>query len=302
MKLDFVKHRKVTLTITAALIVVALILLATAGLNFGIDFQGGTLLERAVPGQVTVAEVEQAMASAEFQELGMGRSFVQPLESETGDETVFLIRTGAFASNEQLRAVDDVLAATFGDVTERRTEVVGPVIGKELRNQAVWALLIAGAGMLLYISFRFEYRFAVVAILTQLHDVMIVLGIFSLLAIEINTSFIAAILTVVGYSINNTIVIFDRTRENLRLKRQRGLSQLVNDSINESLSRTINTSLTTLLIVLALFIFGGATIRDFTFALLIGVIAGTYSSLFLANPLWLLWRHLEERRSVRKPA
>lgn len=297
--MNIIGYRKWYMGIAGAVIVASLILLATSGLNLGIDFQGGTLLERAVPGQVSVAAVEEVMADPTLEAYGFGRSFVQPLEGESPDETIFLIRTrDVSAGSEPLRAIDEALAARFGDVTIRRTEVVGPVIGEELQRQALWALLLSGIGMLIYISLRFEYRFGVVAVITILHDVIVVLGLLALLQIEINISFIAAILTVVGYSINDTIIIFDRIREHLRLrKKQQTLPELVNDSIRQTLARTINTTLTTLFVVVSLLLFGGASIKDFTLTLFVGILAGAYSSIFVAGPLWLEWRMLSERKA-----
>ena len=198
--------------------------------------------------------------------------------------------------------IDDSLSKHFGEVQARRTEMVGPVVGQELVKQALMALLLAAIGMLIYLSFRFEYRFATVAVLAVLHDALIVLGIFALLAKEINSPFIASILTVVGYSVNNTIVIFDKIRENMSFRKRESWAELANKSINETLTRSINTSLTTLLAVLALFFFGGATIQDFVLALLLGIVVGTYSSVFVAGPLWVVWKDWDDRRKATKIA
>ena len=205
-------------------------------------------------------------------------------------QTVVIIRTRAVDGTEALDTIDQALKERFGEVTVRRTELVGPVIGRELVRNALLALLIVGAGMLVYISFRFEYRFGLVALMGLGHDVLIALGVLALVGRELNTPFIAGILTVVGYSINNTIVVFDRIRENQQLDRRRSLIELVNSSISQTLARQINTSLTTLVAVGALYFFGGSTIKDFTLTLLVGIVAGTYSSIFVVRPLWLVLR------------
>jgi len=183
-----------------------------------------------------------------------------------------------------------------------RVDNVGAVIGKELTREAFLALLIASVAMVLYITMRFEFKFAVAAILALLHDVFVVLAFFSLFKVEINSPFIAAILTIIGYSINDTIVIFDRIRENLKYHRKRTILEVINDSINESLVRSINTSLTTLVVLVALFVafnyfVGGMNLKVFALALLVGIVSGTYSSIFIASPLWYLWKLGEGKTS-----
>ncbi|NLJ85203.1 MAG: protein translocase subunit SecF [Firmicutes bacterium] len=291
--MDFVGKRKISFRISLALVVLSLILLIKPGLNWGVDFTGGTLMERGFERSVTAGEVRQVLGSLQIEGLDMAKSVIQP----TDNNRAALIRSQTL-SNEQIQAIDAGLRAHFGEVEARRTEMVGPVVGQELVRQALMALLLAAIGMLIYLSFRFEYRFAVVAVIAVLHDAIVVLGLFALLAREINSPFIASILTVVGYSVNNTIVIFDKIRENISFRKRESWAELANKSINETLTRSINTSLTTLLAVLALFFFGGATIQDFVLALLLGILVGTYSSIFVAGPLWVVWREWDDRRKA----
>jgi preprotein translocase subunit SecF len=291
--MDFVGKRKIPFGISLVLVVVSAILLVVPGLNWGVDFTGGTLMERGFDRAVTAGEIRQVLGSLQLKDLDLGKSVIQPTENNLSA----LIRTQVL-TNEQILAIDEGLVAHFGPVESLRTEMVGPVVGQELVKQALMALLLAAVGMLVYLSFRFEYRFAGVAVLAVLHDALIVLGIFALLAKEINSPFIASILTVVGYSVNNTIVIFDKIRENIQFRKRESWAELANKSINETLTRSINTSLTTLLAVLALFFFGGATIQDFVLALLLGILVGTYSSVFVAGPLWVAWKEWDDRRKT----
>lgn len=296
--MNFVGLRRQGFILSSILVVLSVILLLAPGLNLGIDFTGGSIIERRVDTQVTAESLRQVLES-DLNELGISGAVIQVLDNPHE----FLIRTRTLTNNE-IAQIDEELNSAFGGLVERRTEMVGPVIGQELVRQALLALLVASIGILAYVSFRFEYRFAVSAIVAALHDVLIVLGIFALTGREINTPFVAAILTVVGYSINDTIVIFDRIRENLRFKKKETLEEVVNNSLNQTISRTVNTSLTTLFVVALLFIFGGTTIQDFAFALLIGVFVGTYSSLFVASPVWLTWSlHTKKKHSSQaKPA
>ena len=179
------------------------------------------------------------------------------------------------------------------DIETIRMEEVDPIVGQELKEKALLATIIASLGMIIYITLRFEFKFAITAILAVLHDALIVLGFFALFKIPINAPFIAAILTILGYSINDTIVIYDRIRENIRLLHKETLDKIINISLKQTLTRSINTSLTTLLAIIMLYFFGGETIKDFTLALIIGIIAGTYSSIFIASPLWYTWKKTE---------
>lgn len=288
---DFMRYSKATMWLSAALVLLSLLSIGLKGFNLGIDFTGGILLDRQLGRAATAAEVRDVLQNPALADLNLGGAVVQPLD-EPG---AMLIRVGLFDAADIAR-IDGQLADAFEGVTERRTDFVTPVIGAELVRNALIALAISAAGVLGYVWFRFELKFAVAAIATSLHDVIIVLGVFSYFWREINTPFIAAVLTVLGYSINDTIVIFDRIREHLQGGKTKPSAELVNLSLNETLSRTINTSLTTLFVVVTMFLFGGETIRDFVMLLMIGIVVGTYSSIFLASPLWLQWRLKDDPR------
>ncbi|HHV15924.1 MAG TPA: protein translocase subunit SecF [Gelria sp.] len=270
----FIKRRKVFYIISLLIIIPGLVSLVINGLNLGIDFTGGSIVQVQMESSVQSAQVRSAL-----QEIGMERADV----SKSGNQ--FLIRTTEL-DQEQTRELLDTLEAKFNNVEFLSAESVGASIGKELTNKAILAVIIAAVAMLIYISIRFEWTFGVAAIVSEIHDVLFVLGLFSLFQWEINTSFIAAILTVVGYSINDTIVIFDRIRENLRMKRKEDYASLVNRSIMQSLNRSINTVLTSLFALIALLAFGGGNIRYFILAMVIGFVIGCYSSIFVASPVW----------------
>jgi len=289
-RFNFMRYGKATLTLSAVLIVLSLLSLAFRGLNLGIDFTGGTLIERQLGRAATADEVRAVLTGEAVADLDLGSAVIQPLD----DPRDVLIRTRPLASDE-IDRVDAALAAAFGGVEVLRTELVGPVIGAELVRRALLAVALASLGILIYVSLRFEFKFAVAALVALLHDAIIATGAVSALGVEVNSPFIAAILTVVGYSLNATIVIFDRVRENRQLRPAEPLVDLLNRSLNATLARTIHTSATTLLTVLTLFLFGGSTLRDFILVLLVGLTVGTYSSIFVANPFWWLWKEREER-------
>lgn len=280
------ERKNLWLGTAACLVLVSILLLLTKGLNFGIDFTGGTLLERRLPVATNGTEIMEQLSQLDL-DLG------QPVIQMAGDRDA-IIRTAPLDSTE-IDLVDAKLEEAYGDVEVRRTEMVGPVIGGELIRKGLWSLGLAAILMLIYVAFRFEWTFGVAAVLPLLHNVLVVCGLFALLGMEINTNFIAAILTIVGYSINDTIVIFDRIRENRRNQPKLDQDTLVDTSVTQSLTRTINTSVTTLLVLVALLILGGSTIRDLVIGLIAGIVVGTLSSLFLATPLWL-W--LEERKKT----
>ncbi len=288
--MNFVGVRRKFFTLSAILIGLSIIMLIGPGLNLGIDFTGGTIMERRVDQPVTVESLRDVLTN-DLANLEISNAVIQRLDRHNE----FIVRTRDLSTDEVAR-VNEALDQAFGGLEERRTEMVGPVIGRELVAKALWALFFAALGILAYVSLRFEYRYAVAAIVAVLHDVIIVLGLFALTGREINSPFVAAILTVVGYSINDTIVIFDRVRENVRFRKKEGYDEIVNKSLNQTLSRSINTSVTTLFVVTLLFVFGGASISDFAFALVVGVLAGTYSSIFVASPVWLEWVLASQRK------
>ena len=279
MQLDIVGNRKIWFGLSGLFIVIGLVaLLLHGGLNPGIEFQGGTLLQLQFNQATSLEQVRSVLA-----DYNLEKSTLQ----ETGDGA-FLVRTKEL-NDEARREVLAGLKEKIGPYEMLRNEKVGAVVSAELRNNAFLALTIAAILMLIYIALRFEIKFAVAGVLALLHDILITVGIFALLNVEIDSTFIAAILTIVGYSINDTIVVFDRIRENLKANKKEPLAKLVNRSIMETLTRSVNTALTTLFAVIALLVFGGETTKVFALALFIGLLAGTYSSIFIASPLWYSW-------------
>ena len=295
--IPFVRYQRLAYAISGALVALSLLLLPIMGLNFGIDFRGGILIEVRVPGP----SADLGAMRASLGGLGLGEVALQ----EFGEPTDVLIRIERQAGGEeaQLAAVDTVkaaLASDFGDdVSYRRVEFVGPKVSGDLLWAGTQAVIYALIAILAYIWFRFEWQFSIGAILALIHDVILTLGIFSLLGLEFNLSTVAALLTIVGYSLNDTVVIYDRVRENLRRYKSMAMPALIDRSLNEMLARTVMTSLTTLLALIALFVFGGPVIRGFTFAMIWGVLVGTYSSIYIAGPLLL---HLNLRRDSVAPA
>ena len=296
--INFIAVRRRTMILSLALIVVGLVSVAIhKGFNTGIDFAGGTLVEvrfePAVPLEEVRAVVERAgFSGAEVTNFGSEEEILIKVKS---------IGEAAEASERITLALREHFADSFNDTDGlRRVESVGPKIGGELKTAAFWAIIYSLAGIVVYISWRFEFRFAIAAIIALIHDVLITLGFFSVTNREISIPVIAGILTVVGYSLNDTIVVFDRIRENLRSRKREGYENVVNGSINETLSRTIITSFTTLVVVLCLVILGGPVIRDFALTLLVGVIVGTYSSIFVASPVLVEWEAWQVRRKKRK--
>jgi preprotein translocase subunit SecF len=293
----FIRYQWLAYAISGALVALSLLLLPTKGLNFGIDFQGGILIEVRVPGEAADLGAMRATLGG----LGLGEVALQ----EFGEPTDVLIRIERQAGGEeaQLAAVDRVKAALAerlgDDVSYRRVEFVGPKVSGDLFWAGTQAVIYALIAILAYIWFRFEWQFAVGAVIALIHDVTLTLGVFALLGLEFNLSTVAALLTIVGYSLNDTVVIYDRVRENLRRYKTMPLPALLDRSINETLARTVMTSLTTLLALLALIVLGGPVIRDFTFAMIWGVLVGTYSTIYIASPLLL---HLNLRRESVAPA
>lgn len=288
MRFRFILYRKVWFGISLALILIGLVSLGTRGLNFGIDFVGGIRFEMELEEATSEMPVREVLAAH-----GMGDAEIQLIGA---DRRTVSIRSRALPGADERQALYQDLEAALGSFSLTSLDEVMPVIGTELQRQGLMAIGLASILMVAYISYRFEFKFGVVAIATALHDVLLALGLFSLLWLEIDTAFIAAILTIVGYSINDTIVIFDRIRENLKYRKKESLSEVVDTGINQTLSRSINTSATTLLAVSALLVFGSATIRDFSLALIIGILAGTYSSIFVASPLWVTWQEWSHNR------
>ncbi|WP_440923714.1 protein translocase subunit SecF [Candidatus Pelagibacter sp.] len=262
--------------LSVSLVIISLLLLTFKGLNFGIDFKGGTLIElRSTDNKINVSSIRDNLS-----QMNLGDVSVKNF----GNETDFLIK---FENNENKNVIDEIkknLDKSFGNSFNfRRVENVGPKVSAELLRSGVIAISVALFLMLVYIWIRFEWQFSLGAIVALFHDVIVTLGLFSLLGLEINLSIIAAVLTIVGYSMNDTVVIFDRVRENLRKYSDIKIFELTNLSINETLSRTLITSITTLLALLSIFFFGGEVLKGFSLAMIFGVIFGTYSSIYIAN-------------------
>ena len=284
MDVDIIGKRKIWFAISGVLLVIGIIAMLTQGLNLGIDFTGGTIMQFSFDEQVSNSEIREVLS-----EVGIDKESVVQQTENNGVQ----FKT-AKLSQDQVVAIQDEIEARYPSAEMLRTAAVGPTIGQELKANAIKALLIAAIAIVIYISIRFEYRFAIAAILALLHDVFIVLGAFAILGIEINSPFVAALLTIVGYSINDTIVIFDRIREKIHYSKKDTFEALTNQALLDTLPRSINTSVTTLLPILAILILGGTTIQTFMVALLIGMLSGTYSSIFVASPILVEWNERKE--------
>ena len=278
--IPFNKFYKQFNVLSLTLILISLVLLTFKGLNYGVDFKGGTLIElRSLDKTLTISDLRKS-----FNNLNLGDVTVKKF----GKENDYVIKFEKKQSIEEnfIENIKIELANDIGNIFEfRRVESVGPKVSSELLKSGVIAIALSLGAMLIYIWIRFEWQFSLGAITAVFHDVVITLGFFSLLNFEINLSIVAAVLTIVGYSMNDTVVIFDRVRENLRKYADIKIFEITNISINETLSRTIITSVTTLLALLSIFIFGGAILKGFSFAMILGVIVGTYSSIYIANPI-----------------
>ena len=276
--LNFMGIRRPALIFSAILVLGSLTFLLTRGLNLGIDFTGGNVIQVEFDNLPEVSEVRKVVAGVAAQE-AMIQNF---------GEKGIIIRTNE-DTEESREKVSAALEKSFPDMKVVGYEKVGPVVGGELRRQAIIGVSIALVAILIYITLRFQFRFAVVSVVPLVHDVIVALGFFSITQMELSSSFIAAILTIVGYSLNNTIIILDRIRENWRDLGRDGIVKLVNDSVNQTLARTINTTLTTIFPVIALCVWGGPVLQAFSYAMLVGVIAGPYSSMFVATGFLVEW-------------
>lgn len=276
--INFMGQRKVALILSAIILAISLASLFSRGMNWGLDFTGGTLIEVSYPEAPELSDLRGALDQAGFddfvvQTFGGPREIIVRMPADQGDDS------GADLSTQVL----DALSAQEPGIDLRRVEFVGPQVGQELAEQGGLALLYALFGILLYVSFRFQWRFAVGAVAALIHDVLLVVGILSIFRVNFDLTVVAAILAVIGYSLNDTIVLYDRLRENFVIKRKGTPTELCNLSINQMLGRTLMTSLTTLLVLMALFYFGGEIIHAFAFTLIIGVVVGTYSSIYIAG-------------------
>ena len=282
-QLNFNKYFKIFNIFSISLVIFSIVLLLFKGLNYGVDFKGGTLIElRATDKQITISQLRQSFLNMDLgdvsvKEFGKNNDFLIKFEKKKNDNSNFI---GEIKEN-----LTQLIGSGFNF---RRVENVGPKVSAELLKSGIIAIGLSLAAMLLYIWIRFEWQFSLGAILALFHDVILTLGVFSLFSLEINLSIVAAVLTIVGYSMNDTVVIFDRVRENLNKFSDIKIFDLTNISINETLSRTIITSVTTLLALVSIYIFGGEILKGFSLAMILGVIFGTYSSIYIANPVLIL--------------
>ncbi|GBD92942.1 preprotein translocase subunit SecF [bacterium BMS3Abin05] len=292
--IDFIGNRKFGYMFSGTLIFITLVLLIVRGPNYGIDFRGGVSVRVKFDNTVTVKMIRNSL-----QKIGYGNAEIKETSRKTvgGIEKEMIIQVELTRKPDVIASkVTEQLKKDFSKGLDIRSiDTVGPKIGGELRRAAIWAVLFSMLLILVYITLRFEFRFAVGAIIPLFHDVLITLGFFLIFNLQISLDVVAAFLTIVGYSLNDTIVVFDRIRENMRTRRRESFSQIINESINETLSRTVITSFTTFLVILVLFLFGGEVIHDFSFAMLVGVVIGTYSSIFVAAPLLIEWEHYSPR-------
>jgi preprotein translocase subunit SecF len=311
---NIIGKRGLALWVSGILLAVGIVSFTAAGLNFGIDFRGGFLLHMKFDNVVTENAIRSTIGQEKFRisprEIQVQMVVNELTVKESNEFIVYIPKNQEEFEGDQkateiekMAKVNQTIKEIKAELTEKlkvkefmRQEFVGPAIGRRLRTQALYSCIVALIGILIYISMRFDLKFATAAIIALIHDVWITLAIFSLFKIEINMTFIAAILTIIGYSLNDTIVISDRIRENLKLLRKHAYKDIINISINQSLSRTINTSVTTFIPVLMLYLFGGAVLKTLSQALLIGVVVGTYSSIFVVSPIIVSWKEYEDKK------
>jgi preprotein translocase subunit SecF len=292
---DFVGKMKLAFGISMAIIIISFASIVWhGGLNYGIDFAGGTMVQVKFNVPFSIEKIRDS-----FRPLGIQNSIIQQYGPQ---EIVVRIPEGGADLKGLSGGIEESLSNTFGKnaVEMRRVEMVGPKVGKDLTKKALLAIIFSWLGILVYVGVRFEFRYALGGILALVHDTVITVGAFSLLNKEFDLTIVAALLTIIGYSINDTIVVFDRIRENSRKNIKQPLSEVINSSVNQTLSRTILTSFTVFIVLLALFFFGGPVIHDFAFALIIGVVVGTYSSVFIAAPIVLVWENWRPSKIRRK--
>ncbi len=281
---DIVSHRNKFFAFSLAITVIGLITLLVFGLNYGVDFKAGTAVDVSLENKATKSEINESIERAKIEK-------AEELRIGGDQQDRITLRFAEVLTDKQVYALEKEMRASFGDKTAFEVNVVDPEIARELARSAIIGVIIASIGIVIYTIIRFEWRFAIAAIIALLHDAFIVVSFFSIFQLEVNLPFVAAVLTIIGYSINDTIVIFDRIRENLRFTKKKtfeNISILVNDSIWQTMTRSINTVVTVIFAAVALFIFGSESIALFSLAILIGLISGAYSSIFIASPVWLL--------------
>lgn len=274
--------KMITLIISLSLVIASYAVLATKGLNYGIDFAGGTVIQVKYDTAAPINEMRTLISKNELFDGASISEFGSP------DEVVIRVRTSSSSVTSDMGDVAREALKGSGNFEIRRVDIVGPKVGNELREKGIMAMVLAIIGILIYVSFRFEWRFALASVIALVHDVSIAMGAISLFQVEVNLDILAAMLTILGYSLNDTIIVFDRIREGLTKIKTAVLSSVINESVTRTLSRTTLTSLTTFFVVLTLWLWGGEIIHGFGFTLLVGIIVGTYSSIFVASPV-LIW-------------
>ncbi len=279
LRLPFMRFKGLCFGLSILFMALSLVLFFTRGLNYGVDFKGGSLIEmQSKSGPADLADIRSKLNS-----LGIGDVQIQSFGADT--DVLIRVEQQPGGEGEQQAAMNKVVNTLGDNFTQRRIEVVGPAVSSELRRTGIIAVLASILAIIVYVWFRFEWQFAAGAVVALFHDVLVTVGVFSLLQLAFDLSIVAALLTILGYSVNDTVVVSDRIRENLRKFKRMDLNELLNISINETLSRTILTGMTAIAGILALLIFGGEVIRNFSFAMLFGILIGTYSSIFIAAPL-----------------
>lgn len=293
--LHFIKYKNFLFALSGIIIAIGIVFgIIHGGFNLGIDFTGGATVWAHLGRTFDISEVKAITDKYDPD---------ATITYAGSDKTEVMVKTMAQFDNAKRAEVIKAFQDKFKiDESAIQFDTIGPVIGQELRTQAFWALLIANLGILIYISFRFEWRFGVAAIAALIHDLLIMISVYLVLDIPVNSSFIAAILTIVGYSVNDTIVIFDRIRENIKKTRKFDPEQLADESITETLARSINTVLTVVICVASLYLFGVPAIKEFALPLLVGIISGCYSSIFIASPIWVMFKNTGKRKAKVKTA
>ncbi len=302
-KFDFVRRRNIFFAISGIITILGIISLLVFGLNLGIDFKSGSRLDIHIGKSFSEADVNNLFLQAQDQAKAKGITNVNlkpsTVRTAGNNNEIAVARFGQTVPKDALPIIREVFQAKYGSSVDLQESTVDPTIGRELARKAIYAVLWASLGIILYVTLRFEYRFAIAAIVALLHDAFFVITMFSFLRFEVDITFIAAILTIVGYSVNDTIVIFDRIRDNMKkakIKRIGDIEDIVNLSLNQTLSRSINTVLTVVIAALALFIFGGTGIHNFALALLFGLFTGAYSSMFIASQIWVVWKEFDLKK------
>jgi len=298
---DFMSKRNIFISISLLFIITSIVLVFTKGFNWGIDFKGGTVVQVKFEKTAPIKQIRE-LVSKKYEGISV---------TNFGSDKEVIIKFPVTAKNSVTKNVgDDIreILKPLGKFEIRRVDIIGAKVGDELRDNGIKALTFAIIGILIYVAFRFEWRFAVASVLALFHDITISIGFVSLFNVDVNLDVLAALLTILGYSLNDTIVVFDRIREELVKSNERSLEKIINIAVSKTLSRTVLTSLTTFLVVLTLYLFGGEIIKPFSFTLLVGIIAGTYSSIFIASPL-LIWlgfkvddfrKYLAEKEKIKR--